>query len=159
MPEIQAHVVGELFWGHAILAYGKAGHWLLVAFEGRDNAWILAKAPTRAFLQQVTSTVELGDLEDGIVSPQQVEAGACEKVEGEAQRTVADEIQSLAMLAEQTDVSDAELAALGDARHEKPTPLAIDDEPSIAASIAASATVSLADTRATGGTPPPGTSG
>ena len=159
VPEIQAHVVGELFWGHAILAYGKAGHWLLVAFEGRDNAWILAKAPTRAFLQQVTSTVELGDLEDGIVSPQQVEAGACEKVEGEAQRTVADEIQSLAMLAEQTDVSDAELAALGDARHEKPTPLAIDDEPSIAASIAASATASLADTRATGGTPPPGTSG
>ena len=127
VPEVGTYVVGELRWGHAVLAYGKAGHWLLIAFEKRDNAWILAKAPTRDFLQQVTSTVDISDLDDGVVSPQEVEPGACEEITAKAQRTVADEIQSLAALAEKADVSDAELAALGDARFETP---AIEAQPS-----------------------------
>jgi len=127
VPEVDSYVVGELRWGHAVLAYGKAGHWLLIAFEKRDNAWILAKAPTRDFLQQVTSTVDISDLDDGVVSPQEVEPGACEEITAKAQRTVADEIQSLAALAEKADVSDAELAALGDARFETP---AIEAQPS-----------------------------
>ena len=58
------------------------------------------------------------------MSPQEVEPGACEEITAKAQRTVADEIQSLAALAEKADVSDAELAALGDARFETPTPIA-----------------------------------
>merc|ERR1712091_623321 len=86
VPEVGSYVVGELRWGHAVLAYGKAGHWLLIAFEKRDNAWILAKAPTRDFLQQVTSTVDISDLDDGVVSPQEVEPGACEEITAKAQR-------------------------------------------------------------------------
>ena len=63
VPEVGSYVVGELRWGHAVLAYGKAGHWLLIAFEKRDNAWILAKAPTRDFLKSPL-TRELTHAED-----------------------------------------------------------------------------------------------
>ena len=58
---------------------------------------------------------------------QEVEPGACEEITAKAQRTVADEIKSQAALAENADVSDAELAALGDARFETP---AIEAQPS-----------------------------
>ena len=44
-------------------------------------------------------------MDDGVVSPQEVEPGACEEITAKAQRTVADEIQSLAALAEKADVS------------------------------------------------------
>ena len=71
--------------------------------------------------------MDISDLDDGVVSPQEVEPGACEEITAKAQRTVADEIQSLAALAEKADVSDAELAALGDARFETP---AIEAQPS-----------------------------
>ena len=124
VPEVGSYVVGELRWGHAVLATARPATGCSSRSRKRDNAWILAKAPTRDFLQQVTSTVDISDLDDGVVSPQEVEPGACEEITAKAQRTVADEIQSLAALAENADVSDAELAALGDARFETPTPIA-----------------------------------
>ena len=149
VPEVYSAVVGELKWGHALLAYGKAGHWLVCAFGARDNAWILAKSPSKPFLQQVISTVELADLRAVGKSPQEVEPGATLAVSGNRQVTVEDQIKTLAAMAENADVDDAELAALGDQSNEPTLAVEpVDDESLIGGA-----------SLATGGTPPPGTSG
>ena len=96
---------------------------------------------------QVISTVELADLKAVGKSPQEVEPGATLAVSGTRQKTVEDEIKTLAAMAENADVDDAELAALGDAREQAPAVVAADDVSFSGASLA------------TGGTPPPGTSG
>ena len=120
IPEVYSAVIGELRWGYALLAYGKARNWLLVAYGPRDNAWLLFKAPMRPFVQQVISTVDLTDLRHVGYSPQLVEQGAEDRVTGEKTKTMAEKAASLASRAETEDVDDAELEAIGDGRKERP---------------------------------------
>ncbi|KAH8067764.1 hypothetical protein JL721_7321 [Aureococcus anophagefferens] len=120
IPEVYSAVIGELRWGYALLAYGKARNWLLVAYGPRDNAWLLFKAPTRPFVQQVISTVELTDLRHVGYSPQLVEEGAADRVTGERAKTMGEKAASLAARAETEDIDDDELAAIGDGRKEAP---------------------------------------
>ena len=113
IPEVYSAIIGEIRWGYAILAYGRAKNWLIVAYGPRDNAWLLFKAPTRPFVAQVISTVELTDLRSVGYSPQLVEEGAQDRASGERAKTLGAKAASLAKQAEDEDVDDAELADLG----------------------------------------------
>mmetsp|Transcript_19654 Transcript_19654/g.67479 ORF Transcript_19654/g.67479 Transcript_19654/m.67479 type:complete len:806 (+) Transcript_19654:484-2901(+) len=113
VPEAYAHVLGDVGWGDAILAYGRGGDWLIGAFGDRDNAWFLEKSPRRALLHLVGSTVQLKTLRARGVSPQTIELGATAKGTIVSQAPARLQAKGNALRAEDEDVDDADLERLG----------------------------------------------